>query len=236
VAGWDAEQVEHSLLQVSEFGLVGVHVDVVVGGDDVSLVEAVEPEECDLKRSERNAGDTPDAMVPSCPYLSVRGSDPTCEASGTTFRQRRASTRPWTRGRLGRVSESEPSSVRPVTLDWRKRLARQNQNGARGGSHSSSMRDGAHGPRRVKDGTHLQPLESSLIDRVSPMHPTLVVVSEPQGTGMVQGVEDAGGSERQAVTAWIGPRERTYPTRKGADFRLVFLGRENRARPHPGGG
>ena len=177
----------------------------------------------------------PDAMVPSCPYLSVRRSDPTCEASGTMFRWQGASILLWTRGRLGRVSESEPSYVRPVTLDWRKRLVRQDQNGVRGGSRSFSMRDGAHESRRVKDGAHPQPLEPFLIDRVSPMRPTLVV-SEPRGTGMAQGVEDAGGSERQAVTAWIGPRERAYLTRKGADFRLVFLGRESRARPHPGGG
>ena len=174
--------------------------------------------------------------MPRCPYPSVRRSDPTCEASGTMFRWQGASILLWTRGSSGRVSESESSYVRPVMLSWRKRLVRQNQNGVRGGSRDHGARDGIHGPRRVIDGTHSRTLESFLIDRVSPMRPTLVVVSEPQGTGTAQGVEDAGGSERQAVTAWIGPRERTYPTRKGADFQLVFLGRENRARPHPGRG
>ena len=148
--------------------------------------------------------------MPSCPYLSVRRSDPTCEASGTMFRWQGASILLWTRGSSGRVSGSEPSYVRPVRLNWRKRLTRQNQNGMRGGSRNHGVRDGIHSHRRVTDGTHSRTLESFLIDRVSPMRPTLVV-SEPRGTGMAQGVEDAGGSERQAVTAWIGPRERAYP-------------------------
>ena len=38
---------------------------------------------------------------------------------------------------------------------------------------------------------------------------------------MAEGVEDAGESEGSAVMAEIGPRERGYPTRKGADFRRV---------------
>lgn len=173
--------------------------------------------------------------MPRCPYPSVRRSDPTCEASGTMFRWQGASILLWTRGSSGRVSESESSYVRPVRINRRKRLTRRNQNGTRGGSRNHGVRDGIHSPRRVTDGAHPRTLESFLIDRVSPMRPTLVV-SEPRGTGTAQGVKDAGGSERQAVTAWIGPRERAYPTRKGADFRLVFLGRESRARPHPGGG
>jgi hypothetical protein len=85
------------------------------------------------------------------------------------------------------------------------------------------MRDGTHHSRRVIGADFPQAFEFFLINRVSPMRPTSVV-SEPQGTGMVQGVEDAGVSERRAVIAWIGPQMRNYPTRKGADFRLVFLG------------
>ncbi len=180
-----------------------------------------------------------DSAVPRCPYLSVRRSNPTCEASGTMFRRLGASTRSWTRGSLGRVSESESSFVRPVKDNWRKRLERQNQK-VRGMDRVIAMRaavlDNSH---RVIDGTHPQTFESSPINRVSPMRPTParpVVVSEPQGTGMVQGVKEAGESECRTVTVRIGPQERRYPTRKGADFRLVFLGRESFERPNLGGG
>ena len=38
---------------------------------------------------------------------------------------------------------------------------------------------------------------------------------------MAEGVRDVGESEGSAVMAEIGPRERGYPTRKGADFRRV---------------
>ena len=43
---------------------------------------------------------------------------------------------------------------------------------------------------------------------------------------MAEGVEDAGESEGSAVMAETGPRERGYPTRKGADFRQGLNGRE----------
>ena len=36
---------------------------------------------------------------------------------------------------------------------------------------------------------------------------------------MAKGVEEAGGSERHPVMGWIGRPQ--WPTRKGADFRLV---------------
>ena len=151
------------------------------------------------------------------------------------FRWQGASILLWTRGSSGRVSESESSYVRPVIVNWRKRLSRQNQK-VRGTDRVIRVcATVLNGSRRVRDGTHPRTIESFLIDRVSPTRPTMVVVSEPQGTGTAQGVKDAGGSERQAVTAWIGPRERRYPTRKGADFRLVFLGRENYGRPNPWG-
>jgi len=39
---------------------------------------------------------------------------------------------------------------------------------------------------------------------------------------MGQRVEDVGASESRSVMERIGPRERGYPTRKGADFRRVL--------------
>ena len=82
------------------------------------------------------------------------------------------------------MSESEPLFVRPVKLNWRKRLSRQHQNGKWVGLVGSATTSGIQNPHRVTDGTHPQAFESRQVNRVSPMHPTLVV-SEPQGTGMV---------------------------------------------------
>src|SRR5713101_4846121 len=56
---------------------------------------------------------------------------------------------------------------------------------------------------------------------VSPMLPTSVV-SRPQGRGTEQRVEENGKSERRPVIERIGPQRRRYPTRKGADFRVVL--------------
>src|SRR5215470_15870646 len=56
---------------------------------------------------------------------------------------------------------------------------------------------------------------------VSPMLPT-AVVSRPSGRGTEQRVEEDGKSERRSVIERIGPSRRTYPPRKGADFRLVL--------------
>jgi hypothetical protein len=56
---------------------------------------------------------------------------------------------------------------------------------------------------------------------VSPMLPTYVV-SQPQGRGMEQRVEGDGKSECRLVIGRIGLHTWTYPTRKGADFRLVL--------------
>ena len=56
---------------------------------------------------------------------------------------------------------------------------------------------------------------------VSPMLPTHVV-SRPQGRGTEQRGEDHGKSERRPVIGRIGPSRRAYPTRKGADFRVVL--------------
>ena len=43
---------------------------------------------------------------------------------------------------------------------------------------------------------------------------------------MGQGEGEVGGSEGRPVTGRIGPRERGYPARKGADFRHGLNGRE----------
>ena len=131
------------------------------------------------------------------------------------------------------MSESESSYVRPTIVNWRKRLSRQTQKVRATDRVIRVHAMVLNGSRRVRDDIHPRTIESFLIDRVSPTHPTMVVVSEPQGTGPTQGVKDAGESERQAGTAWKGPRERTYPTRKGTDFLLVFLGRENYGHPNP---
>ena len=58
-------------------------------------------------------------------------------------------------------------------------------------------------------------------DWVSPLLPT-PVVSRPQGRGTEQRGEDHGKSERRPVIGRIGPPRRAYPTRKGADFRVVL--------------
>jgi hypothetical protein len=73
-------------------------------------------------------------------------------------------------------------------------------------------------------GYRLQPNRSpffSIDNWVSPLLP-ISVVSRPQGRGMEQRVNEVGGSESRPVMGRIGPRERGYPTRKGADFRLVL--------------
>jgi len=152
-----------------------------------------------------------DSVMLRCLYPSVRRSNPTCGALETMFHRREASTPSWTRGSLGRVSESEPSFVRPVKGNRRKRLSRLNQNGKWVGLVNILVTSSIHHSHRVTDGTHPQTLESSPINRVSLMHPTSVV-SEPQGTGTVQGVKERGKSERPAVMAGIGPRKRKYPT------------------------
>lgn len=158
-----------------------------------------------------------DSVIPRCPYPSVRRSNPTCGALGTMFRRQRASILLRTRGSLGRVSESESSFVRLVKSDWRKRLLRQNQNGKRVGLLGTATSSGIQKSCRATDGTHPQAFESSQVNRVSPMYPTSVV-SEPQGTGKVQGVKECGKSEGRTVTVRLGPRKRRYPARKGADF------------------
>ena len=56
---------------------------------------------------------------------------------------------------------------------------------------------------------------------VSPLLPTSVV-SRPQGRGTEQRVEENGKSERRPVIERRGPLRRRYPTRKGADFRVVL--------------
>lgn len=151
-----------------------------------------------------------DSVVPRCPYPSVRRSNPTCEALGTMFRRQEASTLSWTRGSLGRVSESESSFVRLVKAQVVKEADTPRQNGKQVGLYGQSTYSGTHNSCRVTDGTHTQAFESSQINRVSPTRPTSVV-SEPQGTGMVQGVEERGKSEGPAVMAGIGPRKRRYP-------------------------
>jgi len=60
---------------------------------------------------------------------------------------------------------------------------------------------------------------------VSPTSPTSVV-ARPQGREMGQGANEVGESEGRPVIGRIGPREREYPTRKGADFRLVLAVRK----------
>src|SRR6266446_3376696 len=56
---------------------------------------------------------------------------------------------------------------------------------------------------------------------VSPMLPTYVV-SRPSGRGMEQRVGEDGKNECHLVIGWTGPHRWGYPTRKGADFRLVL--------------
>jgi hypothetical protein len=65
----------------------------------------------------------------------------------------------------------------------------------------------------------------SIDNWVSPMSPTSVV-ARPQGRETGQGVNEVGGSESRPVIGRIGPRERRYLTRKGADFRQVLAVRK----------
>lgn len=151
-----------------------------------------------------------DSVVSRCFYPSVQRSNPMCGALGTMFRQQRASILLWTRRSLGRVSESESLFVRPVKGKWRKRLLRHTKTVSRldcvVALHTAILNKSC----RVTDGTHPQAFESSQVNRVSPTHPTSVV-SEPQGTGTVQGVKECGKSEGRTVTVRIGPRKRRYP-------------------------
>lgn len=139
-----------------------------------------------------------DSVIPRCPYPSVQKSNPMYGALGTMFRRQGASILSWTRGSLVRVSESESLFERPVKCAWRKRLLRHHQNGTQVGLCGCTPHSGIHYSCRVTDGTHPQAFEFSLINRVSPMHPTSVV-SEPQGTGTVPGVKECGKSEGPAV-------------------------------------
>src|SRR3954471_14340358 len=54
-----------------------------------------------------------------------------------------------------------------------------------------------------------------------PHSPRREAEAQPQGKVTAEGIEDAGGSEGFAVMAEIGPHQREYPARKGADFRRV---------------
>lgn len=156
-----------------------------------------------------------------CPYPSVRDGNRTCGALGTTFRPLAVSSRWWTRGVMGRLSDSKASYVRLVKGTWRKGLIRRNQNGKRVGLDGSFTFSSIHHPRRATDAnlTHRVVLSEQLGKPLESRHPA---VSRTQERGMVQGVKEAGESECRAVTVRTGPRERRYPTRKGADFRLVF--------------
>lgn len=142
-------------------------------------------------------------MIPRCPYLDVLRRDSRCEASGTMFRWLTASSRSWTRGSVGRLSESEALFVRLVKSNWRKRLLRQNQNGKWEGLCGPTTYSGIHHSHRVKDANLTHVLESFLANRVSPMNPAKVV-SRAQVRGMVQGVEEVGESERCTVIVQIG--------------------------------
>ena len=151
-----------------------------------------------------------DSVVSRCFYPSVQRSHPMCGALGTMFRRQRASILLWTRRSLGRVNESESSFVRLVKAQRVKETDTPCQKASRLDCmvilHTAILTNSC----RVTDGTHPQAFESSQVNRVSPMHPTSVV-SEPQGTGTVQGVKECGKSEGRTVTVRIGPRKRRYP-------------------------
>src|SRR3954463_2870848 len=96
-----------------------------------------------------------------------------------------------------------------------------------GGSDRPSADEGDD-TRTLPPGYRLQPNRSgffSIDNWVSPLLPTSVV-ARPQGRGMEQRVDEVGGSESRPVIRRIGPQERRYPTRKGANFRLVLAVRK----------
>ncbi|MDI3539777.1 MAG: hypothetical protein PWQ52_900 [Methanolobus sp.] len=76
------------------------------------------------------------------------------------------------------MSESKSLHIRLVKLNWRKRLIRQNQKVSGLDRVVRLLTTILNNSRRATDGTHPSVFESSLINRVSPMHPTSVV-SEP---------------------------------------------------------
>ena len=186
-----------------------------------------------------------DSVVSRCPYLSVQRSNPLYEASGTMFCQevhfahsdnvanlwREASNSSQTRGSLGRVNESEASYVRLDKRNWRKRLTRHNQNGTQVGSCGTATHDDTQNSCRVTDTTHPQTLESSPNQQGKPH------VSHNSGIRIVRNGDDTGGkgsrSKRKPCCNGMDRAVRIYPTRKGADFRLVSLGNENLKRQNP---
>jgi hypothetical protein len=80
--------------------------------------------------------------------------------------------------------------------------------------------DDAHNPRRVTGPNLIRPhLRADQLGK--PYSSRREAVSRPQGREMMERVEDAGESECRPVMGQTGPQKRGYPTRKGADFRLV---------------
>ena len=140
--------------------------------------------------------------LPKCCYPDMRRSNPTCEASGTTATiwEHQSGGGP---AEDGRLNASERPLLRSVIENRPKVLTGRSQKGMRVGSSIGILDDGDIKPRRT-------------------------IVPSLRGDGiptarkeMAEGVEDAGESEGSAVMAEIGPRERGYPARKGADFRRV---------------
>src|SRR4051794_35337967 len=154
---------------------------------------------------------------PKCCYPDMRRSNPTCEAPGTTaiIWKHQSGGGP---AEDGRLNASERPLSRSVIGNRPKVLTGRRQKGTRGGSSAAITDDGDINSRRTYRAQPPHPL--LLIRQQGKPHPSRrKVEARPQGKVMAEGVEDAGESEGSAVMVETGPRERRYPTRKGADFR-----------------
>ena len=120
---------------------------------------------------------------------------------------------------MAKLNTCEESIERPVRGKRPKRLIGRHQNGMWVGLSRLPRGSSIQTPTGTE--TPAEPPIFFSNTWVSPMLPT-IVVARPQGRGMEQRVHEVGQSEGRLVMRRIRPCKRRYPTRKGADFRLVL--------------
>ena len=127
---------------------------------------------------------------------------------------------------MARLNTCEESIERLVRGKRPKRLIGRHQNGMWVGLFQLPRGSSIQTPTGTE--TPAEPPIFFSNNWVSPMLPT-VVVARPQGRGTEQRVHEVGKSEGRFVMRRIRPCTRRYPTRKGADFRLVLTGENSRS-------
>jgi hypothetical protein len=107
-----------------------------------------------------------------------------------------------------------------------KRLLRQNQK-VNGQDRAVPLHTAVlNNSRRATDGIQPHALESSLDQQDKP-HALHVSGIRTARNGTVQGVKEVGKKRKPRCNGGDRAKQWRYPTRKGADFLLVFLGHEH---------